>query len=90
MTYKHKWFLGLEEFRLLIDRSVATYAAMKSGLKVKCATLSIMTPVVATYAAMKSGLKELCAVMRRRFHDVATYAAMKSGLKDAQSGEMMV
>ena len=33
MTYKRKWFLGLEEFRLLIDRSVAVNAAMKSGLK---------------------------------------------------------
>ena len=33
MTYKRNWFLGLEEFRLLIDRSVAVNAAMKSGLK---------------------------------------------------------
>ena len=33
MTYKRKWFLRLEGFRLPMTRSVATYAAMKSGLK---------------------------------------------------------
>ena len=33
MMYKRRWFLRLEEFRLLIARSVATIAPMKRGLK---------------------------------------------------------
>ena len=56
MMYQRWWFLRLEEFRLLIARSVATIAAMKSGLKAhsqKCLVGS-----AATIAAMKSGLKE--------------------------------
>ena len=81
MMYKRRWFLRLEEFRLLIARSVATIAAMKSGLKVNApindeSTESVGVPV-ATIAAMKSGLKGLLSYRLA----VATIAAMKSGLK---------
>ena len=37
--------------------NVATYAAMKSGLKAMYRTTARSSPLVATYAAMKSGLK---------------------------------
>ena len=57
MMYKRRWFLRLEEFRLLIARSVATIAAMKSGLKDWNQRIKNDSPRVATIAAMKSGLK---------------------------------
>ena len=77
MMYKRRWFLRLEEFRLLIARSVATIAAMKSGLKVFyvlhrfdridrdvfCIPYSYGS--VATIAAMKSGLKVFVVVGAR-------------------------
>ena len=37
---------------------VATYAAMKSGLKGKHLFVNMLVQRVATYAAMKSGLKD--------------------------------
>ena len=37
--------------------NVSTYAAMKSGLKVRLAISSSVDFIVSTYAAMKSGLK---------------------------------
>ena len=61
---------------------VATYAAMKSGLKARHRGGLERPCHVATYAAMKSGLKETLATLSLRSHTVATYAAMKSGLKD--------
>ena len=85
MMYKRRWFLRLEEFRLLIARSVATIAAMKSGLK-GSGQMGLLLPVfVATIAAMKSGLQKtesliVCADSFR-CANVATIAAMKSGLK---------
>ena len=64
MMYKRRWFLRLEEFRLLIAGSVATIAAMKSGLKAHCVTIVYHIYVgVATIAAMKSGLKDPVAMM---------------------------
>ena len=63
MMYKRRWFLRLEEFRLLIARSVATIAPMKSGLKaakIFCYAYVVHPQLekVATIAAMKSGLKD--------------------------------
>ena len=46
----------LEQLQEALD--VATYAAMKSGLKAYIRRIIIVSIAVATYAAMKSGLKE--------------------------------
>ena len=62
-------------------KQVATYAAMKSGLKEMPQMRYNGFIVVATYAAMKSGLKESCRRSGAARDGVATYAAMKSGLK---------
>ena len=47
---------------LFMSISVATIAAMKSGLKAATRLLIALTPPVATIAAMKSGLKVLLPV----------------------------
>ena len=62
--------------------TVATIAAMKSGLKATVISNVRLTAVpVATIAAMKSGLKAVLWPRVAQHWPVATIAAMKSGLK---------